>query len=826
MNKHLEFTKTSIHNHFGDPNSEKTLDDSYDKNTKMNYMEAYNRLKNAADNNYSLLALTNANTFSVVDYVTLRVIAKKFDIELIPGVEVNISNEDSNSFLHTIVLIDPNSNLIEFEKNFNKFIFENKDNYIFIPQLVDLIVNSRVIIIPHGIKQGSRSASSNPEQFKEIIAFTDAIPIIIEDNKSFHKITLREKLREQLNKKEYAWLERSANISSIDRTDFSKVSSPSYIWGNNSFDDLYYASLMKGNRIKREEDIIDKATFIHKIVISEKNNNAQIRKTTLYCSHGLNSIIGQSGSGKTLLLNVLKEKLTGESLKNNTSGLSNYDDLYKDVDIKLYDIKDNEITTESHWKVYEGENLYSKILKAYSNDKDEVLKELNIDIDKKKYSAIINGFSKQLTDYKNNLISINKIYNDINNTIKNFISNIKFLEENNNLNTSIIYLKNETLITKKKDLLYKILDKKNDKKELDTIRERLLKFDEKYKLNNLDEIDTLLNKYKEKIDLEIKSQIIEELEISKIIYKENSIYNIVKKYNSLLGEKGEAIIKRKQEILTYIETLKSKLKELINLKKKLKIKPLTENTFEKCYIIKNNNYSNIVIECKELKYKSQEIKELFESNIGSAKNKINSSDFKDITLDLCDEDSIKEFINVFVHEEYEDDLIMSSDGELYINYELQLKDSSGKYQNISSMSAGELGKTYISNMIDSQIEKEGANIIVVFDQPENNLEKRFILNDLAKKIADLRNHYQVFITTHEPILVVNSDSNNIIQAINNKSAMSNNNDIEYQKLSFVKDSKSKNEMVEKIAELVDGSHDAVKERDKIYGGMLNENKSE
>ena len=222
-----------------------------------------------------------------------------------------------------------------------------------------------------------------------------------------------------------------------------------------------------------------------------------------------------------------------------------------------------------------------------------------------------------------------------------------------------------------------------------------------------------------------------------------------------------------------------------------------------------------MIECKELKYKSQEIKELFESNIRSAKNK-----------DLCNENSIKEFINVFVHKEYEDDLIMSSDGELYINYELQLKDSSGKYQNISSMSAGELGKTYISNMIDSQIEKEGANIIVVFDQPENNLEKKFILNDLAKKIDGLRNHYQVFITTHEPILVVNSDSNNIIQAINNKSAMSNNNDIEYQKLSFVKDSKSKNEMVEKIAELVDGSHDAVKERDKIYGGMLNENKSE
>ena len=113
----------------------------------------------------------------------------------------------------------------------------------------------------------------------------------------------------------------------------------------------------------------------------------------------------------------------------------------------------------------------------------------------------------------------------------------------------------------------------------------------------------------------------------------------------------------------------------------------------------------------------------------------------------------------------------------------------------------------------------------MFDQPENNLEKRFILSDLAKKIDELRNHYQVFITTHEPLLVVNSDSNNIIQAINKKSAVSKSNNIEYNKLSFVKESKTKNEMVEKIAELVDGSHEAVKERDRIYGGMLNENRS-
>ena len=386
-------------------------------------------------------------------------------------------------------------------------------------------------------------------------------------------------------------------------------------------------------------------------------------------------------------------------------------------------------------------------------------------------------------------------------------------------------MKDESNITKKLDILKSILDKKKDNEEIEKIKSKLLRFDKKYGMNNNDEINKLLNKYADKINDKIKEQVIEELKISKTIIKENNIYEIVEKYNSLLGKKGAAILKRKQEILSLIEILKSKIKELIITKEKLTIKPLTADIFKNSYSIKKNNYANIVIKCNSLLFNSQQLSELFDSNIGSARNKINASTFKGIDLDLCNSDSIKKFINVFVEQEYDNDLIMSSDDNLYISYELQLKDSSGKYENIESMSAGELGKTYISNMIDSEIEKEGANIIIMFDQPENNLEKKFILNDLAKKIDDLRNHYQVFITTHEPLLVVNSDSNNIIQATNNKSAVSKNNNIEYNKLSFVKESKTKNEMVERIAELVDGSHDAVKERDRIYGGMLNENRS-
>lgn len=94
-------------------------------------------------------------------------------------------------------------------------------------------------------------------------------------------------------------------------------------------------------------------------------------------------------------------------------------------------------------------------------------------------------------------------------------------------------------------------------------------------------------------------------------------------------------------------------------------------------------------------------------------------------------------------------------------------------------------------MIDKQISNGGSNLIILFDQPDSNLEKKFILNELVTKINNLRNNFQVFITTHEPLLVVNADSNNIIKAENNKSAISKKNAINYERLSFVDSTNSK-----------------------------------
>lgn len=427
----------------------------------MEYNSVIERLEDADKNDYELLVLTNANTFKVIDYISIRLLAKEYNIEILPGVEINVSNSDYTKFLHVVLILNPNSDLLDFQEELQECYNENLKNYITIEQLVKIILERKVIIIPHGIKQGGgrRSSSENAEQFKEIIAFDDAIPVVIEDNKSYHRETLIQKLKDELSKDELAWLEQSANISAADRMSYSKIESPSYIWGESSFNDLFFASLMKGSRIKREEDIIVKTSYISKIEIVPKEgiNNPQISYSSIECSHGLNSIIGKSGSGKTLLLNAIKQYLTGENLETKSSGISEYNEIYKDVDIYLYDSNENKISLEDKWKVFEGDNLYSKILKAYSSDKTKLLDELDLEVNSNVFDSIITSFSNKLTDYKDNLLRLIKLRKGLSETIASLSSNIDFLNENKKVSSeSITYLKDTNLVTKMNDLIEKL----------------------------------------------------------------------------------------------------------------------------------------------------------------------------------------------------------------------------------------------------------------------------------------------------------------------------------------------------------------------------------
>lgn len=830
MREYKEYIKLSVHNHFGDSNSERTIDEDFDKKIVFNYAKAINKINEAYKNNFDLLGFTNSNVILVPQYIALKRYAQIFNINLVPGVELNIVNENNDKYLHLVVIFDPTTNLFKISNKLNEFIEKNQGVYININQLVDIILGEKVILIPHGIKQSryERSSADNPEQFKEIIAMRDAIPIIIEDNKVYHRETLIYKLKDELNKEEINWIEKSNNISCADRQSFDRIAEPTYIWGDNTFNDLYFAVLMQGSRIKRSNDIIVKPNYISKIEISSKNENSQIEKGTIICSHGLNSIIGRSGSGKTLLLNAIKNQLTGKNLSSKTSGISEYNEIYKDVNINLYDENSNPITLDSNWEVFEGDNLYNKILQVYSSDKTKIIDELNLKVNDEIFRNILNDFSKNITDYVDYQLKIDELNNKLTILLANFSSNIKFLEDNNTIeNLNISYFVDSKLENEISSILEKIKISEKDLLLVNKYINELNLYAEKYEIKNVAlEIKKISEQFNKSININIMKYNKLYFEYKIKLMKQKSLYEIVKKYNSKLGKKIEEILVKKQENLNIIEKIKVAIINKIIIKNKCIIKPLTKKELEGSLFLEKNDLSKLIIDNVKLLIPYSMFKDIFSNNIGSANNKINITKFRTIeSVDLCNTDSIIKFLQVFVDENYKLPLSLNLNYNNYMDCQIELKNSSNKFENIETMSAGELSKTYISNMLEQQINNGGSNLIILFDQPDNSLEKKFILEELVDKIDKLRNKYQVFVTTHEPLLVVNADSNNIIKAENDKIAVSSNNHIVYENLSFVEHANTKEKMVETIASLVDGSYDAVKERNKIYGGMLNENRS-
>lgn len=139
---------------------------------------------------------------------------------------------------------------------------------------------------------------------------------------------------------------------------------------------------------------------------------------------------------------------------------------------------------------------------------------------------------------------------------------------------------------------------------------------------------------------------------------------------------------------------------------------------------------------------------------------------------------------------------------------------------MDNLSAGTLGKIYIEHFFDKTIADGGSNTIILYDQPESNMEKEFVFKNLARKFDELRNRYQIFIATHEPLLVVNADANTIIRAVNQKTIGEQSASIKYDDCSFVGIT-GREKAVQSVARLIDGHEDAVAKRRDVYKGLGN-----
>ena len=819
-----EFCKVSIHNHLGGEGADRKIDEQYTKECNFDMNLAMRMIDDARNNEFDLIALTQSNRLPAHSYYNLKEYAELKGITLLPGVEFNLKNEEEK-FLHTVVVFDEKLNINQIEIKIDEYINENKQNFVTINQFLDLITEYRCIIAAHGLKQKKegRSASENSATFSELINIADSIPVVVEDNRKYHKQTLIKELKDKLNSRDLEWIEKSESVSSADRLTFGQIASPTYIWGSSTFNDLYYACFMSRSRIKRQEDIVRKVQFISRIEIIDNNTN-QVRSEPIECSHGLNAIIGASGSGKTLLLDIIKRKLTGSGIENKTiSKNCKYDDLYDINSINLYDIDDHKIDEFSGYNVVEGEILYNKVISAYQSDKKMLFQNLGLSVDDNRIKKIIKNFNTQITEYIKNKVRIKNNNVNIDEFIKNIDSSIKFLDANyQNSDSDITISQALPFDSEIKKIEKNIHEKNSDYEKLEFAINRILEITEKYNPNKefYGDIEILKKKVTGLVEYNLHKDIIHlnTLEIKNNIQK--LIGKATEEYNLKIGNRNNEVAKKQKDIIQNFKNIEEKLIDNIRMDMTLNIPTISEDEIKESLQFEEGNIAKLSFKHVKLNIPKEELKKYFPNNIGN-KPKINLSSFADDCVELSESSSVKNFAEIFIDKNYDKEIQLIDDDNDFVDYDVELKNIDGEYENIDRISAGNLSKIYINKMFDEKIMKAGCNTIILYDQPDTNMEKIFILNELVEKLSNLRSIHQVFITTHEPLLVVNADANNIIVAENHKTA-SKANDIHYYNKSFV-GVHGKHELVNEVAQFIDGKPEAVKLRSTIYGGVLNEN---
>jgi ABC-type lipoprotein export system ATPase subunit len=604
--------------------------------------------------------------------------------------------------------------------------------------------------------------------------------------------------------------------------DFTSINKPTYIWGEPTFDSLFYCAIIGKDRVLRETDINEKSKYIKSIII--KNNGGSISSGTLQFSHGLNSIIGNSGSGKTLLLNLIKFKLTEEKLNFAVSSSdSNYDSMYDKVDFMIIDNNGNPVKPKDI-NVFEGENLYSQIITTIKYNKDQLLKNLNATPKFDKTESLIANFNKELNRYITNRINIINSKSSIDDLLIKVFASIDYLSKNSSVPGSIEYLIDSKISTnlQEYDLSKKNIDidLQSTKKAFDYLNQMFAKYG---LASNIDKMSAIRFELFKQILLNRNSLYTQSIIKNAELIIKTKISEVVSEYNNNIGQRTKLVYQSKQIVSDETEKIIATLKKITLLNEELDLpyldeKSIIDSVTRNDEIIKLANFEIN----KDILY--DDLTEYFDSSIGSGNNKVLKSEFavsksKNESLypiNLFSKDSVRLFAEIFVKNNYTNSNIFRLNPGKFIKFDIMIRNLDDEYQQISSLSAGQLSKIYINMLIDNKLKAMENNAIILYDQPDNNLEKAFIYDTLGRKLADLKKRYQVIITTHEPLLVVNSDSNSIIRADNDPVAGVSK--IKYENLSMY-DVGDKKAAIDKIAKLIDGSHDAIKKRNQLYGGF-------
>jgi len=722
--------------------------------------------------NINLFAITDHNRFDYDLYIHLKEKISENDIikNVLPGIEFDVVLEKGFTPCHIIAIFDDSQQNLLFkipEKINDVKTLNSKNEFYQLEEFEQILHNIglKVLLIAHqkqdlnNKEKGNASLSSSCDDPSVFLSTGYIDSLEFSSNKqegivinSLRKMDIDIPLITGSDCHEWeAYPFREKNSEKKPRHFTSFRCLPTFkglVMALTSFS-------TRANRLKNENP-----HFIKSICINNKE---------IPLANGINAIIGDNGSGKTLLMSLLAEK------SNN---------IYKNL------IKSNNLKVNQN-----DSNFQTSFIKYVQQGQinDEVIKGTLFKSDSNYYDDI-----PTKAEFRNNINNyFDKVYRYVTNNIEIFDQENKL--ENLNINIEAI----------EKDFYLPVIDSSLELEEVSSDKERVHFLD-----TVLKDVETELaentNYYKSIDSYELMNEVVE---------KVKSIYINAK---NLLSDK-----QNRNEIKGII------VKTLDGYSKSLENRRTSEEKHKNCIIDKYLNFVNSIVKLIKLKERPNPLP-AFPSPINGHSEKQSKGYIFKKTARYHQNDLKDEFYAQCFNKPITSDVFLSSIStkdafvsalkgitsweevskfkenkvEKFINeyceeqtfiFEIDSNEGVGN-------TPGENALVYFKYLIN---EKSDDFYVLAVDQPEDDINPMRIKSSLIPILNSIRDKKQIIIVTHNPMLVVNLDVDNVLYIKKNNSTL----DICCGALEFENNDYS---ILNHVKQNLDGGYKAIERRLKRY----------
>jgi len=725
-------------------------------------------LENLDKNQVGLFSITDHNRFNVKLYTKLDSVIKSGKYKnvkgIVAGVEFDVQIDSDMGKCHIITIFDAKNkenNYKKIKECIDENKLENKGDYYTRDEFESILkkIGLDVILIAcqrnsldrHDGKHNSLSESTKDSENLIMTGYINALEFQRPNVEGILKSNLRElpvNIGLVTGSDCHEWIAYPNHDQKNRNTQFSHSRAKILP----TFKGLLMAVTSPETRINQQNS--KNINYIEEFKIGEDK---------VKLANGINAIIGENGSGKSTLLKLLNNKVSTPKYVRNLVKINQLHCENKYSEKKLFIGQGEIVQMFDNSTLFPQNNFlqvsHDSFREAYSNYAGDILLYINKNI---KREEAINGLRKKSLEYSelNNIatyfiqIECDKNFSDIDN-----IHNIPKQE------LSSIIDKLKTISDKEYFKTYKA----NIKKAIELLKSVFDEIDKNYNIIEIEE------------------------KLKNIISSELSSYNLKIQEAASTQERDQRdFSSRRADFIANIIGAIKKENEEIEFPRKPKI-------FEGCSKKASCGFSFN----SESNYNGKDVHDEFLA-------KMFNKDYADIEK-LKGIKDVETLISAIT--------ACTSYDQLEANYSNNLNKFLGKMceckNYIVDMSNDEksLGSTlgeqslaYFKYITEFEQEK----CIFLVDQPEDHISNNNISKKLIKYLNSIRNKKQVVIVTHNPLLVVNQDVEQVIYVEKNNNKIN----ITSGCLEFEDDNIN---MLELIAENMDGGKDSIEKRLKVYG---------